>query len=659
MPNQPENPEKADQASSNPVVSPAKIPGRTQPVKRIAALEKTGAFKQIKRGKTDSYPAMKRPDRAIEHFPLAVPCVFCNKLLFVSSEYAGRLVECVGCKKRVKVPGPDFYVLDKQQGITHGPLHIAEYRTLIEQSKITADMSISTDQAVWVKISDGQQTWLMMLAQYAKHPKIRLHAAQFITDQDFLGKLVAIEKDAEVRKLAISRITNVQFLVPVLSHIEDDQLLLATLRKISDQSILADFVRNTAKQEYLQYAMDRISDEKIILELLTDMDPKVRKAAISKINDANILKSVVLEEQEEPLRKLALEQITNQNILTEIILESQDATIKFAALNKMNDQQALLALYYKTTDLAIQVAAIQRITIPTSLADILRSKAHMEIRKAAIKNLNDEALIQEIVMTDFDHDVQMEGIAKIQDPKRLQSIVQCIPDEHLREIALQRLTPELLFKIALEDESIEIRKSALRKVQQQDLLEEIYHKSTEPQIRWMAIQRISNQNLLFQIAMEDKDILLCRLAENRVILPNLLRKIMLATKDSDIKANVERKLGMKPAFMLEELGTPAGVSAQTILAQDGSTKPLTTTGDAGPYELVWKILQKIADKDKKQLFRFFAPVCLQKLTLEKDVAKVYHPETLWHHLHKLASSDKRLLARYLAPTAIEEILEQR
>ena len=70
-------------------------------------------------------------------------------------------------------------------------------------------------------------------------------------------------------------------------------------------------------------------------------DPKIRKVAIEKITDQNLLVKIVFEDSDELVREAAVLRLTDQALLSKIAIEHKIAEVRITAINCLTDPVTL------------------------------------------------------------------------------------------------------------------------------------------------------------------------------------------------------------------------------------------------------------------------------------------------------------------------------
>jgi tetratricopeptide (TPR) repeat protein len=281
-------------------------------------------------------------------------------------------------------------------------------------------------------------------------------------------------------------------------------------------------------------------------------DPKVRLAAVEKLDDQKKIAEVVSIEKDWTVRAAAFERLTDPVLIKEIlekhslfydcpcgepaefiqILSDQRALAiiaqkgptwreRKAAVSRLSDQELLMDIIGNNDEnIVVRLEVIGRLTDDAALAGIARTNKDWNLRLAAVKIMTDPALLAEIAQMDREERVRSTATEKLTDPLVLAEIARTDRHEEVRCSAWKMLgTAEreavkpwissdavseirdnaLLIRIARNAGAFYVRQKAVEKIADQDVLAAIAGTDENSSVREAAVNKISDQSLLVEI----------------------------------------------------------------------------------------------------------------------------------------------------------------
>jgi hypothetical protein len=142
-------------------------------------------------------------------------------------------------------------------------------------------------------------------------------------------------------------------------------------------------------------AIDSIgSDIKILREIAeTDLSPKVRIAAIKKIEDERLLEAIIQSEKDEVVLKTAIK--LRESLLKKIVASSKDKQAVINALIKYGNEKAIASyLCEHNPDISVQRTLIQQIKNHQLLAKITEHECAFEIAENIVSQITEKEYLE-------------------------------------------------------------------------------------------------------------------------------------------------------------------------------------------------------------------------------------------------------------------------
>lgn len=144
-------------------------------------------------------------------------------------------------------------------------------------------------------------------------------------------------------------------------------------------------------------AIDTISnDPKILQEIAqTDLSAQVRIAAIKKIEDEQLLRTIIQTEKEEQVSDVARKQW--ESMLKKIVASSGDQQAVISALEQYGNEKATAAyLCDHNPDISVQRKLIKQVKSPQLLARITENECAFEIAESILSQISEKEYLERI-----------------------------------------------------------------------------------------------------------------------------------------------------------------------------------------------------------------------------------------------------------------------
>lgn len=259
-----------------------------------------------------------------------------------------------------------------------------------------------------------------------------------------------------------------------------------------------------------------------------DPDPALRKVAVKKLEDQNVLYKIALKTDELiSIRKSAIEALSEQKLIYEFILQTKNYKYRVLAFERLKDQKMIASIALEDKDRGLRSSAIEKLSDNYLLSEIaLKSKDKYD-REAAVEKLEDQESLADVAKNDSSGTIRKKAVEKL-DPSKWQ---------------------DLLAGIAKKDEKYDVRKEAVEKLDPgkwsekwQGFLEDIARNDKSWESREIAVKKLDNEKVLAEVAKNDKCILVRKEAINKLD-PNKYKDL--------IDRENNRKVGIKHPKVME------------------------------------------------------------------------------------------------------------
>jgi len=330
---------------------------------------------------------------------------------------------------------------------------------------------------------------------------IRLAELEGESNQDTLAKITLEDRSRVIRKAAVRKLYN-----------------STLLEKIADNGDI--------ECRYLAIASNQFNNQSVLTQIaLSEKNPGLRRAAIKNMHfsDQTVLFRIVMEDQDVDVRFTAILKLTNQVLLATVALDNSQRLVQNVAISKIADSSLLEKIGVDSDDDHRLIAiANNNLTNQTLLVKIALEDKDPKLRASAIKNINlaDQIVLSKIALEDMDEAPRIYAVLKL-------------------------TNQELLAKIALEDSKPYVRGLAVQShfFTNQVLIEKIVESTKGAHhARYPAIQKLTNQPMLASIALSDDLVPVRCTALGAMTDQTLLKKIATQSDEEFVRQEARKRI---------------------------------------------------------------------------------------------------------------------
>lgn len=184
-------------------------------------------------------------------------------------------------------------------------------------------------------------------------------------------------------------------------------------------------------------ALDPSEKSTLMQVVKNDTDDAVRRAALRKIDDPDVLVDLAEEYLEGALRDLALERASSHWV--NVTLEEEDTDAALAALENVIDEAALADVAKRARIDEVRMGALERLSDEKILADVARGSKENSIRLAAVTAIDDDLVLRSLALGGGSRQVAAAALDKIEDADCLETITKQAKTKSLRSRAKRKL----------------------------------------------------------------------------------------------------------------------------------------------------------------------------------------------------------------------------
>jgi hypothetical protein len=167
----------------------------------------------------------------------------------------------------------------------------------------------------------------------------------------------------------------------------------------------------------------------------TDRDPGVRRLAIERLDEAEILADIAHGEGERALKDLAGSRAVQ---IWSTLACAEDVEAAGVALNgilRLGDQRAVAEIAGRAETQAIRKRALAELREPRALADLAKSSAPHETRLEAVARIDDAQVLRALATDATTKEIGLAAVEKIDEPELLESVAQKAKTKAVRQRA--------------------------------------------------------------------------------------------------------------------------------------------------------------------------------------------------------------------------------
>ena len=298
----------------------------------------------------------------------------------------------------------------------------------------------------------------------------------------------------------------------------------------------------TSRDAKIESVRNSSNQDEVIYTAKNDIDWQVRRLAVEKINDENVLKDIVNDELTSAVAIKAMEHIDDIEFLSDICLNHPDAYVRLASINRISDESLLLK-----KDL-------------TSLLDkILFNDPNDIVLKSVCENpyLDNQESLTKAVFTIENEDIKRLLIRKITDEDMLADFALNSENKFLRLEAIQNpnLTDlDTISEIIIRDDDEFNRAMAIYKIpDDESLLEIILRKPLHHRLPQIAQNTNLSDDYFLEILNDGTDEYACQVAAAFISDAEMLENIVLSKSSDRIRADAIRNSHFTNQKILDEL----------------------------------------------------------------------------------------------------------
>ncbi len=187
-------------------------------------------------------------------------------------------------------------------------------------------------------------------------------------------------------------------------------------------------------------------------------DPEVRRKALGKLEDQNILAEISKNDEDLAVRMVANKRLgkeNSQDAHADVAKNDMNYEVRKRAVEKLNDQELLADIAKNDENEWVREKAIEKLDLDKwqeLLTDVSKNDESVYVRQIAIKKIEDQELLARIAQNDLNEFVRKVAVESLENQELLANIAENVEDDTVREIAFKKLDRDKWKVLFLERE---------------------------------------------------------------------------------------------------------------------------------------------------------------------------------------------------------------
>lgn len=303
---------------------------------------------------------------------------------------------------------------------------------------------------------------------------------EIILDKKDVKSLIDIIRDQslprEKRIEAISSIEDVEVLEKLVFDISSVSVLIPLIDRIKSKEILKRIAKTTKSSSIWEKAIEKIETVENWLWLAINTEEKsLRGKAQGMLTDDKILLKALKEENDTDLIETmvlrlegAINSITDEELLKLFAQYSENNRYASLAIKRINDEQILKELVKSITYYKQNIECVDRISDQQILEELLDGELYWRIVVAIVKKLKNPERLYEIALKEQAFGIFRTAIINLSNQSE----------------------NEKLINLAIHASHNRSRIEAIKRVDEIDVLKDIYDKEKNEEVKWVTNKRI-------------------------------------------------------------------------------------------------------------------------------------------------------------------------
>ena len=319
------------------------------------------------------------------------------------------------------------------------------------------------------------------------------------------------------------------------------------------------------KYENLSEQEKAIVQESLVMIIRIDSDPIIRKKALKYIIDTQVLLEVAASDPNYAIRDAAVSKITDIILLSQIAENALFTTsVRKIAMEKLPDgaQRTFIKIIKQESNNDLCESAIPRINDSATLNELVQIVQDQSVRSLIVEKLTDQETLLTLANDKHEYEnIRKTAIQKLNDIYALDAILKerNFPFmSNLENVTAKRscdlvngpnMTQNELYDIVTKCFNVAIRRSALERIVDQNLLAEIatayvyeYQQGSVNDLRGLAFNKITNVQQFETFALKHSDPSFRAAALDKIKNPDVIAEVAKKDYNENVRMKALNKL---------------------------------------------------------------------------------------------------------------------
>ncbi len=247
---------------------------------------------------------------------------------------------------------------------------------------------------------------------------------------------------------------------------------------------------------------ESVTTAELLLEMaMHDESTVIRKEAAVKLDDLECIVQLALNGEHPDARKIAVEKelFNSQTLLAEVGLKDKDSSVRIAAVQKLDLESVLAKISIDDPHSYVCVKAAEKVCLDSNLANICEKSKFWKVRRIGVEKISSsdeyQPLIAKLASGDESWFVRRSAVRKLKNHEILSKILSAEESFKVRRslveaMALDEKTLPILKKAAISDPAPEVRIAAVARLEDSGTLGKVVSSDESQEVKDAAQRRL-------------------------------------------------------------------------------------------------------------------------------------------------------------------------
>jgi hypothetical protein len=203
---------------------------------------------------------------------------------------------------------------------------------------------------------------------------------------------------------------------------------IEALAAMTHQAEIASIAENDPDLDVRRAALERLSDEELVCQVAVASENSIfAREALARLSNDSVIAIVAVSGKAETTRREALARVVDQSSLAEVALHSSERDERKAALDRIEKDSSLVRICLESRDFIVAQSAAAKLHEQESLIVVATAKVDRDrfpmfdsVRLRAVERLEDQACLAQLAVNDPWTTIRFAAYARLADPSLAQ-----------------------------------------------------------------------------------------------------------------------------------------------------------------------------------------------------------------------------------------------